>query len=228
MSVEYPHRLAILGGRISFMLAVISVASIVGSALLAQAADDVRAHDRMGSAKCCSSEAAEASESAYARSIVEVEVPDVTLVDASGRSFSLRSLLEADGGPVMLNFIFTSCTTICPVLSATFSQIDQDLEKRNEHVRLVSITIDPEHDTSERLAAYARLHHADKRWLFLTGNREAIDTVQKAFGAYRGSKFNHAPLTFIHRRGTGSWIRLEGLGDAAGLWAEYKRSGEAG
>ena len=198
---------------------VLAAALVVAPAGLRAAAAE---EPMQGHHACCSPAAATASGSPYARSTVEVAVPDVTLVEASGSEVALRDVLAGDG-PVMLDFIFTSCTTICPVLTATFAQVDGKLEDGGEELRLVSISIDPERDTPSRLRGYAERHGAGSRWRFFTGTPEAVAAVQRAFGADRGSKFNHAALTFIRKAGDRNWVRLEGLGDAEGLWAEYQR-----
>jgi protein SCO1/2 len=78
--------------------------------------------------------------------------PDVTLRDTDGRTVALRPLLEADQ-PVMLDFIYTSCTAICPLLSETFSQVQRQLGTDAAGLRMVSISIDPDYDTPKVLRA---------------------------------------------------------------------------
>jgi protein SCO1/2 len=159
---------------------------------------------------------------AYRRSLHQYKLPDLTLVDMTGDR--IRLLAEVEGNtPVMLNFIFTTCATICPVLSATFSQVEQQLGSESDGVRMISITIDPEHDTPERLRAYAARYQAGPQWQFLTGDLEDIVTVQKAFNAYRGSKMNHEPLTFLRASPEAPWVRLEGLASAADVVKEYRQ-----
>jgi protein SCO1/2 len=149
-------------------------------------------------------------------------VPDVTLVDASGSKVPLAAALGEDV-PTFLNFVFTTCTTICPVMSATFSEVQRRLGADGARVRMISISIDPEHDSPERLAAYARRLGAGPRWSFLTGNAADIVAVQKAFDAYRGNKMSHAPSTFLRASAAAPWVRVEGLTSAADLVAEYRR-----
>ena len=88
---------------------------------------------------------------------------------------------------------------------------------------MISITIDPEYDTSARLQAYAARYHAGPQWQFLTGNREDIVAVQKAFDAYRGTKMNHEPLTFLRASVDAPWVRLNGLASAADVVKEYRQ-----
>jgi protein SCO1/2 len=156
----------------------------------------------------------------YRRSVARYEIPDVRLTSSDGASVELRAAL-ARPGPVLVNFIFTSCDSICPVMSATFSALRQREEAGES--RFVSISIDPEHDRPERLAAYARRHGADPRWQFLTGEREAVVRVQQAFDAYRGAKANHVPLTFLRANAEAPWVRIEGLASAQDLAGELAR-----
>ncbi len=161
----------------------------------------------------------------YSRSLHRFELPDLALVDMDGVKTSLLSEVNRDQ-PVMLNFIFTTCTTICPLLSATFSQVEQQLGDERDQVRMVSITIDPEYDTSARLQAYAARYHAGPQWQFLTGKLEDIVAVQKAFDAYRGTKMNHEPLTFLRASVDAPWVRLNGLASAADVVKEYRQLAE--
>lgn len=159
---------------------------------------------------------------AYNRSEHDYRLPDLTVVDMNGERDSLLAAINVDH-PVMLNFIFTTCTTICPVLSATFSQVQQELGDGREQVRMISITIDPEHDTPERLHAYAARFNAGPQWQFLTGDLDDIVSIQKAFNAYRGAKTNHVPLTFLRASSGASWVRLEGLASASDVIKEYEK-----
>jgi protein SCO1/2 len=140
----------------------------------------------------------------------------------SGSRVALAALLDGEA-PLFLNFIFTSCATICPVMSATFGQVQKRLGPDRENVRMISISIDPEHDTPERLRAYASRHGAGPQWRFLTGDAADIVAVQKAFDAYRGGKMGHEPFTFLRASADAPWVRLDGLGSAADLVAEYRR-----
>ncbi|MCP3973155.1 MAG: SCO family protein [bacterium] len=158
----------------------------------------------------------------YKRSEHEYGLPDLDLVGMGGEKTSLLREINT-GKPVLLNFIFTTCTTICPVLSATFSQVQKHLGGDVDEVRMISITIDPEHDTPERLEAYAARFGAGPQWQFLTGDLDRIVAVQKAFDAYRGSKMNHEPLTFLRIEKEDPWVRLDGLASAADVVREYQR-----
>lgn len=155
----------------------------------------------------------------YVRSIAEISPPPVTLTDAQGERVPLAAVLDSSE-PVVLQFIFTTCPSICPALSATLSAAQAEL---GENARLVSISIDPEFDTPARLRDYARRFNAGPRWRFLTGSREDVAAVQKAFGAYRPNKMWHEPLTFLRPASGESWVRLAGPMSAEELVAEFRR-----
>jgi protein SCO1/2 len=159
----------------------------------------------------------------YTSSMHSYTMPELVLIDMNNNKVSLAEALGHDK-PVMLNFIFTTCTTICPVLTATFSQVQRKLGDEAKNVRMISITIDPEQDTPERLKEYAGKFKAGAGWQFLTGSIENIIATQKAFDAYRGDKMNHVPLTFIRSTVDGPWVRLEGFASAAEVVSEYRQN----
>ena len=169
-----------------------------------------------------SAHVAQAKASSYKTSAGLYATPDVVLTDERGDSVSLQSLLDGPR-PVALNFIFTTCTTICPVMTATFSRMRRELGPAAEGLELVSISIDPEHDTPSVLRAYATRYGAGAGWRFLTGDAGAILSVLKAFDAFTGSKMNHRPVTLFRVPGSQSWVRIEGLASGSDLAGEYRR-----
>ncbi|HEY4589165.1 MAG TPA: SCO family protein [Thermoanaerobaculia bacterium] len=155
----------------------------------------------------------------YVRSQVRVAAPDVTLIDSRGERVPLAAVL-APPGPVVLQFIFTTCPSVCPMLSASLAGAQGEM---GEGARLVSISIDPEYDTPARLRENARRFKAGPRWRFLTGSRDDVAAVQKAFGAWRANKMSHEPLTFLRAAPGEPWVRLAGELSAADLVAETRR-----
>lgn len=157
----------------------------------------------------------------YRRSLQDYPLPSLSLRAMDDSDQDLATVLDGDG-PVILNFIFTTCPTICPVLSATFASFQQQLTPEElSRVRMVSISIDPEHDTPARLREYAATFNAGAGWRFYTGDLETIIAIQKTFDAYRGSKMNHAPLTFMRADSGAPWLRLEGFLKSSELLAEF-------
>jgi protein SCO1/2 len=158
----------------------------------------------------------------YARTAASYKVPNVKLLGADGRETSFPAALDHDG-PVLLQFIFTTCAAICPAMTGTFSSFQEKLGDEMKHVRMISISIDPEHDRPERLRVFAQRFDAGPRWAFYTGRVEDLAAVRKAFDADSANKMWHRPLTFLRPRRGASWIRCDGLMSAAELIAEYRR-----
>jgi protein SCO1 len=104
--------------------------------------------------------------------------PRFELTDQTGRPFSSAHLT---GNVVVANFVFTTCTDICPLLTATMAQVRDQLRQAKllgEKAVIVSFSVDPEHDTPEALAAYGeRFGAVPAEWRFLTGQRQAIDDL---------------------------------------------------
>ncbi len=156
----------------------------------------------------------------YTHSVHDYAPPPVRLIDTTGHAVKFDAVLGAPG-PVVLQFIFTSCTTICPILTATVSAAQNQF---GPDVRIVSISIDPENDTPARLAEYAARFRGRREWMFLTGTQKDVTAVQRAFDAAdENGKMNHLPLTFLRAAPGAPWVRLEGLTSAADLLAEYRR-----
>jgi len=155
------------------------------------------------------------------RSPAEYEATTVKLVRDDGKSVSLTDELN-DGRPVVLSFIFTTCTTICPLITQTLARLQDALGADRDRVHIMSISIDPEEDTPEVLTAYARKYHAGPEWRHYTGTMQAIISTAKAFGAYRGDKMSHTPLTLLRKAPGKPWIRFDGFATAEELLQEIR------
>ena len=103
------------------------------------------------------------------------QVPDFTLVNRDGRTVQRADLA---GRPWIADFIFTRCPASCPMMTARMARLDRELPGDLE-LRLVSFSVDPEHDTPAVLERYAESFKAPARWLFLTGNGERIYRLSK-------------------------------------------------
>jgi cytochrome oxidase Cu insertion factor (SCO1/SenC/PrrC family) len=144
------------------------------------------------------------------RSMSSSRIPDVQVHDQTGRQLKFYSDL-VKGKSVAINFIFTTCTTICPPLTATFRRVQQDLKERAPGVQLISISVDPVTDTPERLHAFATKFRAGPGWTFVTGNRAEIDSLLRALGAAVADKNDHTPMILIGNDLTDYWTRSYGL-----------------
>jgi len=160
----------------------------------------------------------------YQRSVEKYTIPDVVLTNQDGNKIRLKALLESEQ-PVAVDFIYATCTTICPILSAGYANLQRKLGTDSAKVHLVSITIDPENDTPPILKEYLEKYQARPGWDFLTGSRRDIDRVMTAFDAYFRNKMDHKPLTFIRSPKDGSWIRLYGLMSGIDFMDEYQKAG---
>ena len=108
-------------------------------------------------------------------------IPDFTLTDQTGSAVRLSQFA---GEPVAVTFLYTRCpiATACPLTTAKFSKLDAMLKEKG-FGELLTITVDPEHDTPKVLAEYAKAAGADpKRWRFLTGNPKAVADAAEPFG----------------------------------------------
>ena len=165
-----------------------------------------------------------ASKPGYKRTVEKYSAPDVFLVNQDGRKVKLASLINS-GKPVMLDFIYGTCTTICPVLSAGFTNLQNKLGQDAANVQLISITIDPEYDTPAVMKDYLKRFRAKPGWDFLTGSREDIDRVMRAFNAYVPNKMAHYPLTLLKAPNSDQWVRIYGMVGMSVLMTEYKELG---
>ncbi len=183
---------------------LLRLTALTGAALLAVTASRAAAHEMAG----MSSE--DPAASAPTTSMREYSIPPVRLVRDDGKAVSLPDEMN-DGRPVLLNFIFTTCTDICPMMSSVFEQFERRLGADAGKVHLMSISIDPEQDTPERLVEYARKFHAGPEWQHYTGTRAASITAQRAFDVYRGGKMSHTVVTLMRAAPGKPWLRIEGF-----------------
>ena len=156
------------------------------------------------------------SSSSAQRSTAQYEIPDLAMIDQHGETISTSELFATDR-PVMVNFIFTTCTAICPMMTSIFQQVQTRLGDEAEDILMVSVSIDPEQDSPDALAEYAEAFRAGPQWSFLTGSLEDSIALQQAFQAYRGDKMKHAPLTLMRADPSSDWVRFNGFASAAEL-----------
>ena len=139
-----------------------------------------------------------------------MKIPNADVLDQNGKQLNFYSDL-IKGKLVAINFIFTTCTTICPPLTATFRRVQQDAKARGLDVQLISISVDPVTDTPERLRDFAAKFKADAGWTFVTGEKASIDSVLQAMGAAVSNKNDHTPMILIGNDESDYWTRTYGL-----------------
>ncbi|HLI95770.1 MAG TPA: SCO family protein [Candidatus Baltobacteraceae bacterium] len=121
------------------------------------------------------------------------------LIDQNGHPFTFASLR---GTPLIVTFIAAHCTDACPLINAQFAQASQQLAKAHVHVRLLTITLDPEHDSLRDMREIARRFGADPHmWILADGSRSDVHAIMNAFGvtAERGRKgYADVHTTFVY------------------------------
>ena len=145
------------------------------------------------------------------------QLPEFSLVDSRGQRFGSADLA---GDVYVANFVFTRCASICPLLTRAMVSLEERYEREGiEGIRLVSISVDPEFDTPERLADYASGHRVDpRRWVFLTGEPADVRSlVVDGFRTAMGSPdiLEGGMIDVAH---TGKFVIVDGSGGIRGYY----------
>jgi protein SCO1/2 len=114
------------------------------------------------------------------------------------------------GKIVLINFMFTSCTAQCPRSTANLAKVQQAFgEHAGRDVFLISISVDPEHDTPAALKKYADRFQARPGWVFVTGAADDINLIRRTLGVYDGDdKAQHTGMVIYGNDATGSWAGM--------------------
>jgi cytochrome oxidase Cu insertion factor (SCO1/SenC/PrrC family) len=148
--------------------------------------------------------------------VTSPRLPDVIVQDQNGKSLNFYTDL-VKGKVVAVNFVFTTCTAICPALTATFRRVQQQLAEQKVAAQLISISVDPTVDTPERLQEFASKFKAEPGWTFVTGSTTDIDSILKEFGVGIANKNDHTPMVLIGNDAAGYWTRAYGLSSPTAL-----------
>jgi protein SCO1/2 len=141
----------------------------------------------------------------------KVTLTDTPLVDQNGQRLLFKSEVLADRLAV-IGFVYTSCTTVCPVTSQIMAQVQSRLGERTARdVAFVTVTVDPVRDRPAVLKAHAERIGADWRWL--TGAKPQVDEVLRGFGAWTPNFVDHPPLIMVGDAKSGRWLRFFGFPD---------------
>lgn len=147
-------------------------------------------------------------------SFTAAKIPHARVVDQNGKQLDFyKDLIK--GKSVAINFVFTTCTAICPSLAATFRRVQQEARARGLDVQLISISVDPTVDTPERLQAFAKKFKAEPGWTFVTGDKAEIDSLLQALGVAVVNKNDHTPMVLIGNEVVDHWTRAYGLSSPA-------------
>ncbi len=134
-------------------------------------------------------------------------IPDSLVVDQFGTAVKFHSDLVRNK-IVVIDFVFTTCSTTCPVLTAKLQAVQNILKAAGKiDVQFISISVDPTHDTPDVLKAYANDHGIFANWRFVTGAQESLQPLLAAFGATANSQSLHSDFIVIGNEKLGKWTR---------------------
>ncbi|MCB1907070.1 MAG: SCO family protein [Rhodocyclaceae bacterium] len=154
-----------------------------------------------------------ATAKATAPTTLDVVVPNARLLDQDGRQVAFVDDVLGDK-VVVIDFVYTTCTTICPVQSAVFNALQGRLaDKLGDSVRLVSLSVDPRRDSPARLKQAADKYGSGPDWTWLTGEHAEVEDVLRAYGAYTPNFTDHPPLVLVGDAVSGKWTRFFGFPD---------------
>ncbi len=152
-----------------------------------------------------------------AQPLERLDIPDVPVIDQDGKPRRFYTDLVRDR-VVAVNFVFTTCTTICPPMGATFAKLQKLLGDRSgRDVHLLSVSVDPATDTPARLKAWSQKFGGGPGWTLVTGNRDDIVRLLKALGVYAPNAGDHSPLVLLGNDAGRRWTRAYGLAPPARL-----------
>jgi protein SCO1 len=138
-------------------------------------------------------------------------IPDAELIDQDGKSVHLYTDL-VKGRVSALSFIFTTCTTICPLIGADLGRLQTELgQALGGNIVLISVSVDPATDTPERMKAWGAQFGAKPGWSLLTGDKQTVDQLLKAVGLYTPDIQSHSPFLVLINDRTGDWTRVSAL-----------------
>lgn len=126
--------------------------------------------------------------------------PQPRLIDQSGHSFTLASLR---GEPLVVTFVSAHCTDACPLIDAQFADAARRIVQAHVRARLLTITLDPEHDSLATMRRLARRFAADPRyWLVAGGTPSDVHEIMRAFGVVsiqgeRGYRDQHTTFVYL-------------------------------
>lgn len=166
---------------------------------------------RLAAAGLClalAGQAARAGEPAAVDGRAREYFTDTVLTDQAGRPSRFYSDVLA-GRTVVIGFIFTRCQGACPLIMEKLGQARRTLAASGAQVRYLAISVDPEHDTPERLRAFAATHQAEgPDWTLLTGKPEDVRLVLKRLGAAVDDPGEHSTALIAGNTRSRHWTRI--------------------
>jgi protein SCO1/2 len=140
-------------------------------------------------------------------------LPNLPVVNQDGQALKFYDDLIKDKIIVVM-FIYTSCTDICPLTTARMTQIEDKLgDAVGRDIFIISLTVDPENDTPDKLKAYARQFGTGPGWTFVTGKPEDIRAINYKLGERSKVLSDHRNEIVLGNDATGEWQRDNVMGD---------------
>ena len=144
--------------------------------------------------------------------MADIDLPDdLSMLNQFGNQVDLRE--DVIGNKIVaINFVYTTCTTVCPVVSTIFSMVQNRLiERMNKDIALITITVDPTRDTPHRLMSYSKNFNPGAGWSWLTGDKKTVDKALSAMGAYTPNFEDHPAMVLIGDDSKSEWFRFYGF-----------------
>jgi protein SCO1/2 len=179
----------------------------LGAGLLALASTASLAHGTV------QQHAVEAAARGNSGEAATVKLHDISVLNQDGEAVRFASEVVGDR-LLVLTLFYGTCKTTCPVINAVFSALQGLLgERLGRDVRLVSLSVDPSSDRPARLKALARKHGARPGWVWVTGDKQAIDRVLDGLNSFTPDFTQHPVMVLIGDPRSGRWSRLFGFPD---------------
>ena len=153
--------------------------------------------------------------------VAPVEQPAINREEANRRYFTDRLLVNQEGQAmrfysdllkgkvVLIQFLYTQCQEACPLTTKQLADTQKLLDGRlGKDIVFLSLTVDPETDTPQRLKEYSQRFKADKGWWFLTGNKQDVDGVAHKLGQTAPVAEGHLPIFILGNVRTGHWMKM--------------------
>jgi protein SCO1 len=150
---------------------------------------------------------------AYTARALRSHFPNVSLTNQDQKTVRFYDDV-IKGRIVVIQFMYTQCDKYCPMVTPNLAKVQRELAKRApRQVSMISITVDPTHDTPKMLKEYADKFHAQKGWQFLTGPKQDVDRIRRELGVYDPDekKTEHLNVLTIGKETTGQWLAIEAL-----------------
>ncbi|HEV2706260.1 MAG TPA: SCO family protein [Pyrinomonadaceae bacterium] len=140
-------------------------------------------------------------------------IPDIEVFDQNGKKMRFYSDLIA-GKVVAVNFIFTSCTFVCPMQGSNFAKLQTALgERLGRDVHLISVSVDPATDTPARLKAWGEKFGVKAGWTLVTGEQASMDKLLRTLTGDATRPVEHSPVVLLGDFDKGGWVRAYGLAE---------------